>query len=243
MSLKPLIIAAALGTAAATATPALAADGNTIAPGNTTLSLSAEGRSTRAPDIALFSAGVSNQARTAAEALAANAAAMNQVVAALKRAGIEGRDIQTSNLSVGPVYANQQGSNRPKVVAYQVNNQVSVRERKVAELGKVLDALVEAGANDVNGPNFGLDAPDAALDEARAAAMKAARARAQLYAAAAGLKVLRIVSINESGGYAPRPAPMLMARMAVADAAPSPVEAGEVATNATVNVVFELAPQ
>jgi uncharacterized protein YggE len=242
MLLKPLIIAAALGTAAAAA-PALAADGSTIAPGNTTLSLSAEGRSTRAPDIALFSAGVSNQARTAAEALAANAASMNQVVAALKQAGIEGRDIQTSNLSVGPVYATSPGSNRPKVVAYQVSNQVSVRERKVAQLGKVLDALVGAGANDINGPTFALDAPDAALDEARSAAMKAARARAQLYAGAAGLKVLRVVSISESGGYAPRPAPMLMARMAMADAAPSPVEAGEVATSININVVFELAPQ
>ena len=239
MSLKALMIAAALGSAA----PALAADGNTIAPGNTTLSLSAEGHSTRAPDIAMFSAGVSNQGRTAAEALAANAAAMNQVVAALKRAGIEGRDIQTSNLSVGPVYANQQGNNRPKVVGYQVNNQLSVRERKVAELGKVLDALVEAGANDVNGPTFGLDAPDAALDEARTAAMKAARARAQLYAGAAGLKVVRIVSISESGGYAPRPQPMMMAKMAMADAAPSPVEAGEVAMQVSVNVVFELGPQ
>ena len=113
MSIRNVLIAAAVGAAS----PALAADGNTIAPGNTTLSLSAEGRSTRVPDIALFSAGVSNQGHTAAEALTANAAAMNQVVAALKRAGIEGRDIQTSNLSVGPVYANQQGSNRPKVVA------------------------------------------------------------------------------------------------------------------------------
>ena len=130
------------------------------------------------------------------------------------------------------------------MVAYQVSNQVSVRERKVAELGKVLDALVAAGANDVNGPTFGLDQPDAALDEARAMAMKAARARAQLYAGAAGLKVLRVVSISESGGYAPRPAPMLMARMAMADAPPPPpVEAGEVATQATVSVVFELAPQ
>ena len=239
MSLKPLLIIAALGTAA----PALAADGNTIAPGNTTLTLSAEGRSTRAPDIALFSAGVSNQARTAAEALAANAALMNQVVAALKKAGIEGRDIQTSNLSVGPVYATSPGSNRPKVVAYQVNNQVSARERKVAELGRVLDALVEAGANDINGPTFSLDSPDAALDEARTAAMKAARARAQLYAIAAGLKVLRIVSISESGGYAPQPRPMMMAKMAMADAAPSPVEAGEVAMQVSVNVTFELAPQ
>lgn len=239
MSLKPLLIIAALGAA----TPAVAADGNTIAPGNTTLSLTAEGRSTRAPDIALFSAGVSNQGRTAAEALAANAAAMNQVVAALKRAGIEGRDIQTSNLSVGPVYANQNGTGRPKVVAYQVSNQVSVRERKVAELGKVLDALVEAGANDINGPTFSLDAPDAALDEARAAAMKAARARAQLYAGAAGLKVVRIVSISESGGFIPRPQPMMMAKMAMADAAPSPVEAGEVASQVNVSVVFELGPQ
>ncbi len=241
MHRTPLILAMAFGLA----TPALAADGNTVAPGNTLLSLNADGHSTRVPDIAMFNAGVSNSGKTAAEALAANALAMNQVVAALKRAGIEGRDIQTSNLALNPVYANNTNGGRPKVVGYQVSNAVSVRERKVTEMGKVIDALVEAGANDINGPSFGLDSPDAALDEARGQAMKAARARAALYAQAAGLKVVRIMTISESGGYAPRPQPMLMARMAMADAAPAPapVEAGEVGMQISISVVFELGPQ
>jgi uncharacterized protein YggE len=105
----------------------------------------------------------------------------------------------------------------------------------------VLDTLVAAGANQVSGPSFTLDQPDAALDEARTEAIAKARARADLYARAAGLRVVRIVSISESGGYSP-PRPV-MYRVAAAEAAPAaPVAAGEMSLNASVTVQFELAP-
>ncbi|MDP3677186.1 MAG: SIMPL domain-containing protein [Novosphingobium sp.] len=232
-----------------TAVLAQAAPPVTIAPGNTLLTVSADGRSLRTPDLAVFSAGVTSSGKTAGEALRSNAADMSRVVAALKRAGIADRDIQTSNLSLNPVYAppvqrpdGQYDQPEQRIVGYQANNTVTVRQRKLGEFGRVIDTLVEAGANQVNGPSFQMDEPDAASDEARLAAMTKARARAELYAGAAGLRVVRILSISESGGYNPGP-PVIYARMAADSAqASSPVAAGEIQLNANVTVMFELAP-
>ena len=247
--MKRLALALLCAVALPSAAHSQAAPPVTIAPGNTLLTVSADGRSLRVPDLAVFSAGVTSSGKTAGEALRSNAADMNRVVAALKRAGIADRDIQTSNLSLNPVYAPQ--VQRPdgqyeqpeqRIVGYQANNTVTVRQRKLDEFGRVIDTLVEAGANQVNGPSFQMDEPDAATDEARLAAMKKARARAELYARAAGLRVVRILSISESGGYTPGP-PVVFARMAAdSAAAPSPVAAGEIQLNATVTVMFELAP-
>ena len=228
--------------ALAVSLPAQAEERSLVAPGNTLLTLSAEGKSTRVPDIAMFSSGVITHGRNAGDAMAANAAAMNRVIAELKRAGIADKDIQTSNLSLNPEYSNTPNQDHPKIIGYQANNTVSVRERNIADMGKVIDALVNAGANDINGPNFSLDNPDVAMDEARTAAIKAARARADLYARASGLKVIRILTISESGGYQPQPRPMLMMAKMAMDSAPSPVAAGEVGLNMTVNMQFELAP-
>ncbi len=250
--MKSLTLALAL---AALAIPfaAQAHDGSSgpvVAAGNTLLSLSAEGRSNKTPDLAVFNAGVTSQGKTASEALAANSADMNKVVAALKKAGIADRDIQTSNLNLNPVYEQQrQMPNgaiepaQPKIIGYQVNNTVNVRQRNLAQFGRVLDTLVTAGANQINGPSFQMDDADAATDEARTEAMKKARARATLYAKAAGLKVVRILTISESGGYAPQPQ-VMYARAAMADmsAAPTPVAAGEVSMTSSVTVLFELAP-
>jgi hypothetical protein len=173
---------------------------------------------------------------------------MNKVIAALKQAGIADKDIQTSNLSLNPVYAQpvigpngQMDQQEPRIIGYQVNNQVTVRQRKLAEFGKVLDTLVAAGANQINGPSFELDNAEAALDQARAEAMAKARQRAELYASAAGLKVKRVISITEGGGYSP-PMPVIYAKAAMADSAATPVAAGEVGLTATVSVQFELAP-
>ena len=241
-----LLCAAALPSTAALAQ---AAPPVTIAPGNTLLTVSAEGRAVRTPDLAVFTAGVTSSGKTAGDALRSNAADMNRVIAALKGAGIADRDIQTSNLSLNPVYAPQvrladgtYEQPEQRIVGYQANNAVTVRQRKLGEFGRVIDTLVGAGANQVSGPSFQMDDPDAASDEARLAAMKKARARAELYARAAGLRVGRILSISESGGYNPGP-PVLFARMAGDSAhAPSPVAPGEVQLNANVTVLFELMP-
>ena len=240
-----LALATALG-ALAVAPAAAQSAVPAIERGNALLTVVAEGRTTRQPDLAVFSAGVTTQAKTAAAALAENSNAMTKVVSELKRAGIAARDIQTSNLSINPLYAQQtrpvDEPQAPVIVGYQVSNQVTIRQRKLGDYGKVIDTLVSAGANQVNGPSFQLDNSDAALDEARIAAMKAARARAELYAKAAGLRVARIVSISEGQNYQPGP-PMVYARMAMdkSEAAP-PVESGELELTANVTVMFELAP-
>jgi len=216
--------------------------------GHTLLTVTAQGSSTREPDLASYTAGVTTQGATASEALSANSAQMTKVIAALKRAGIADKDVQTSNLSVSPVYANpkrlpdgnyEDGPQR--IVGYQANNSVSVRQRKLADIGKVIDALVSAGANQVNGPNFQLSEPESAMDEARVEAMKSALTRAELYAKASGLRVARIVSISESGGYSPQPV-MYVRKQAMDVAAAPPVAAGELEMNVNVTVQFELTP-
>ena len=236
-----------------------------IAPGNTLLTVSAEGRTLRQPELAVFSSGVTTQGKTAGEALAENSRAMTRVIAALKGAGIAERDIQTSNLSINPIYSDPNRdammaarvNGTPyvplppeqqiqKIVGYSVSNQVSVRQRRLGDYGKVIDTLVSAGANQVNGPSFQMDDADPALDEARVAAMKKARQRADLYARAAGLRVARVVSISESGGYY-APPPMVFATaerggISAPPPPPAPVQAGELQLTANVTVLYELAP-
>ena len=217
-----------------------------IAPANTLLTLNAEGKTARTPDLAVFNAGVTSQGKTAGEALSANSGDMNRVIAALKRAGIADKDIQTSQISLNPVYGqpvvtpNGVVSQEARIIGYQATNTVSIRSRDIKNFGKVLDALVAAGANQISGPSFQLAEPSAANDEARVSAVKAARARAELYARAAGLRVVRIVSISESGGYSP-PQPMY-ARAMKAESDSTPISAGEVEAAVTVTMQFELAP-
>ncbi|MEO5595808.1 MAG: SIMPL domain-containing protein [Lysobacteraceae bacterium] len=205
----------------------------------TLLQINAHGESHRTPDVAEISAGVVTQNLNANVALRTNAERMTAVVASLKQAGVAERDIQTSSISLQPQYDYR--DNKPRITGYQVTNTVSVHLRELAKTGDVLDALVKQGANQINGPTFSVDKPDAAMDEARTAAIKQARSRADLYATATGLKVRRIVSISE-GGDMGQPRPMMMMRMADAAAAPAstPIAVGENTLGVDVNVVFEL---
>ena len=238
-ALAPLALALALpALAQAQAVPAALSATSAL------LTVTAEGKTARVPDLAVFNAGVTSQGRTAGEALSANSADMNRVIGALKRAGIADKDIQTSQISLNPIYGqpvtqpNGMVIQEPRIVGYQATNTVSIRSRDIKNFGKVLDALVAAGANQVSGPSFQLADPSSANDEARVSAIKTARARADLYARAGGMRVVRIVSISESGGYAP---PMY-ARAMKADAESTPISAGEVEAAVSVVVQFELAP-
>lgn len=206
----------------------------------TVLDVSATGASTRVPDLAVIQAGVVTQAPTAAEAMQQNNAQMSKVLAALRSAGVAERDIQTARIGLSPQY--RYADNKPPVITgYQASNQVSIRFRDVAKSGSILDALVREGANDISGPNLTIDKPEAALDEARVDAVKKARARAELYAQAAGLKVDRILAISESGALPPSPMPVVMRASAgfVQDKAME-VVAGERELNVTVSVRFLL---
>ena len=238
--MKRIAISLALSVALA-AFPALANEAPSVAPGDTLLTVTADGKSTRTPDVANFSAGITTIGRTASAAMAANATAMTHVIDALKTAGVADRDMQTASLSLNPVMDNTPGdSSHPRITGYQASNTVAVRARAMSAMGRVIDTLVSAGANEVSGPNFDLDDPAAALDEARTNAMVAARSRADLYARAAGLKVRRILSISEGGGYSPQPMAFVARKLM---AASTPVAAGEVALSVNVTVQFELAPQ
>lgn len=229
------------GLILAAAVPAAAQQPAADSKAPTQLTLVVNAQVTRAPDSVQLSAGVVTSAATAAEALAANAARMNRVVAALKAAGIADRDVQTSSLNVSPQYryiANQP----PQLTGYQVRNQVSLTSRKLSDAGRMVDALVKAGANDVQGPEFRLSEPEAALDEARAAAVAKGRARAALYAQAAGMTLRRISSISEAVNV-PEPVLRPMMRMAEADAAPTPMQPGELQLSVQLTMGFELQPQ
>jgi uncharacterized protein YggE len=206
----------------------------------TRLDIQAEGEVTRAPDIAAINAGVITQSPTAAAATSQNATRMAAVVKALRAAGVADRDIQTGSISLQPQYRYAEGV-APKITGYQASNRVTVKFRDIAKAGPILDTLVAQGANQIDGPNFLIDKADEALDAARTQAIVKARARAELYARAAGLSVKRILSISESGaGAPPPPMPVMMMREAKAQAADTMIVPGEQKLTISVSVSFEL---
>jgi uncharacterized protein YggE len=231
-----LMLASAAGLPAA-AEAQQASITQTIA--GTRLDINATGEVTRVPDVAIISAGVVTRSATASAAMQENAKRMEQVIAALKRAGIADRDIQTSSINLNPEYKYVENQ-PPQLVGYSASNQVTIRFRDIRNSGRILDALVSQGANQINGPNLTVDKPEAALDEARAKAIANARARADLYARALGLKVVRVVSVSESGGNYPVPPPMPMYARAEAASAKTPIEPGEQKLQVNLSVTFEL---
>ena len=206
-----------------------------------TITVSGEGEAKGVPDQAQLSAGVTTNAATAEAALAENARKMNGVFAALRRMGVPEKSIQTSNFSVSPQYPpyNQSATGPQRIVGYQVSNQVDVTLDDVKKLGPALDALVGAGANQINSVGFSIQNTAALLAAAREAAVADAVKRAQTYTHAAGVALGSVVSISESSTVAPRP----MYRMeAMATPAPdtTPTAAGEQSVTANVSIVFEI---
>jgi len=236
--MKRFLLAGLLGAAVIT-TPAVAQQATVSqAIAGTRLDINATGEAMRVPDIAIITAGVMTRASTATAALEQNAAQMNRMRAALKRAGIDDRDVQTSNISLNPEYR-YQDNQAPQLTGYTASNQVNVRFRDIRNTGKILDALVVEGANQISGPNLTIDQPDAALDEARAKALAIGRARAELYARSLGMRVVRLVAVNESGGgYAPPPPmPMMMAR---GERDSTRIDPGEQKLTVSLGMTFEL---
>jgi uncharacterized protein YggE len=244
--MKTLARAAAIGLLLATACAAPAALAQTAPAAAdalsrvSTLNLSAYGETHVAPDMATINLGVNTDAPTAAAALQANATQMTKVIAALRKAGVADRDIQTSGLNLNAQYDYVQNE-PPKLRGYQAANQVTVTVRDLSKLGQAVDATVGAGANQVNGISFGLSDPSAAEDAARRQAVKALAAKANLYATATGYRLGRLVTLSEGGGYSPPPpVPMYAAaRMAKADS--TPVSGGELSVRIDISGLYELA--
>lgn len=219
---------------------------NSIQP-ETTLQINAEAKINQAPDMAYISAGVTEERATASEAMSAQSASMNGVFKALAAAGIASKDLQTSGLSLYPRYdylevKQRDGSTRgeQKLAGYVATNQVTARVRNLDTLGATIDSLVKAGGNTFSGVTFAIEDDKQIKNTARTQAMKDALAKAELYASAAGLKVARIVTINEGYEYAPQPQMMARAEMAMDASAPTPVAGGEIGVTASVSVLFEL---
>ncbi|HJV59176.1 MAG TPA: SIMPL domain-containing protein [Methylomirabilota bacterium] len=232
-----LVAALAVVLAGAACAPMPGPDGAPRRPA--TVTVSGVGTVSAAPDIAEITSGVVTQAPTAAQALAANSQAMEQVLRSLAALGVAARDIQTTNISVSPQRRVVRGEGRPpEIVGYEVTNQVRVKVRDLGQLGRVLDQQVAQGANSVYGIRFGLADPAPMLDEARKRAMADARRRGELYAAAASLKIGRVVAVQEAGAAAPRPE--IAARVMTAGAVP--VAPGEQEIQASVSVTFSLEP-
>ncbi|MBW8823888.1 MAG: SIMPL domain-containing protein [Xanthomonadales bacterium] len=241
-SIRPLALSLALAALVPMTLHAQSTPQASIASSDgTLLSVSAEASSKRVPDVATISTGVVTRAADANAAMRQNADQMAKVMAAIKAAGVAERDIQTSGVNLNPNY-NYTPNKPPKINGYEARNTVSIKVRDIGKLGKVMDSLVAAGANDLNGPSFEVDKPDEAYDEARRGALEKAQARAEMYAKALGLRVRRIVSIDESGSSFPRPMPMMrtMAMAAPKAAADTEVSPGEASLSAHLNVVFEL---
>ncbi len=195
-----------------------------------------------APDVAQVSAGVENRAPTAREAVRQNAAAMDRLVKRMKALGIPAKDIQTSNFNLSPQYRYDRDNEQQVFTGYQVNNQVNVKLRDLERVGETLDALIEAGANNVNGPYFTLEDDAEVKSAARKQAFERGKAMAQDYARMAGYSTVRLIEVSESfQSYGPMPQQaMAMRVMAESADAATPIEAGEVGTGVTISVKYTM---
>jgi uncharacterized protein len=194
------------------------------------------------PDVATVGTGVQTRALTAAQAMKDNAVKMDGVVAALAKAGIARKDIQTSGISLSAQYdySNREGQPEgPRFLGYEASNQLTVKLHDIGKVGTLLDSLVQAGATNINGPSFAIDDPTPLLIQARGQALKSAKAQADFYAQAAGFRSARLISIAESNSGGTPPMPMVMSAARFKDAS-TPVEPGQVSASVTLTVQYAL---
>lgn len=229
MRTLPLTILLALCASA----PALA---QTPADLPSAISVTGEASISVPPDLASVDAGVATDAKTAREASEGNNAAMSKVMAALKAANIDPKDIQTSRLSLQPQYAPNRSGPSP-IVGYRASNRVTVRIRDVGKVAGVIDTLVGAGANDIGNIGFEVSQASKLLDDAREKAVADARRKAEIYAKAAGVTLGAPLSISEEGA----PQPVFRAKMAMPmAAAPTPIAQGEETLSISVSVTWAI---
>lgn len=200
------------------------------------ITMSGHGETQGQPDTAMLSAGVSVDAPTAAAAFATADESMHRILAVLQKQGVPDRDIQTRDFSIHPQYSTGNGQ-APRVTAYQVGEQVAVRVENIAKAGPVLDALVGAGANQINGVIFSIHDPAALSAAARAAAVADARTKAETFAKAAGVSLGAILSVRESDNGGPRPMVFASQLVRADSAAISP---GEETVSADVTITWEI---
>lgn len=233
-SLRRLVLAAALSIGAIA--PATAASPTAVP----TLVVTATGDVSATPDLAVVTAGVVSEGRTTAEALAGADRAAAALLKEAEAAGIARADVATADFSVAPIWAQRTDATPERITGYTVTNVFEVKIRRLADLGPLLERLVATGTNSVTGIAFDVSDAEKRRDEARVAAVRAARARADLLAEAAGERVVRVLEMSESTD---RPMPRVFAKAALAGDRAVPVEPGTKTISATVTMTFELAPR
>ncbi len=203
-----------------------------------TLTVTGTGEAVATPDMARISIGVMQQAPTAAEAVRAMSADMDTVLASLAAAGIPDADIQTSGLRIDVQQTYVEATQSSRITGYVAVTDVSVTVNDLTTLGQTLDAVVQEGANQMNGLVFDLQDRKPALDAARRAAVADARDKATLYADAAGVALDDVITVTEAvaGGGMPQP----LARMAMDSAESIPVAPGQITITADVTVTWEI---
>jgi uncharacterized protein YggE len=220
---------------AVAAAPAMAQN----APQTATLTADGVGMVFAQPDTVIITIGVTTRGDTPAAALDANSTDMQSVIDAILGAGVDEADVTTSGFSISPVYSNQRDEQQPqRITGYTVSNQVTVRIRDIATSGDVLNQVVAAGANQINGIRFDIAEPQPLQDEAMAAAIADAQRKAELMAEAAGVQLVRVLTVSAYANSGPQPQYDLM-RAAVA----VPIMGGEQAITANATLQFEIAPR
>jgi uncharacterized protein len=194
-----------------------------------------EGSVTAAPDYAEINGGVTTRGKTVKEASDANTKLMAAATVALQDAGIATKDIQTSRFSIQPLYTAADAHNEAKLSGYSVSNQVNVTIHDISKAGDILDRLITAGVTNVGNVQFLHTNPSKLLDQAREAAVADAKRKAEIYAAAAGIKLGNVIWVTEEPAYAP---PMPMMRMAAAAPAQVPISVGEDSLQVRITVGF-----
>jgi uncharacterized protein len=237
------VLLLAVGFSCLAAAPAAA---QTMPPPEPSISVIGEGTVRGQPDAAIINAGVVSEADTARQALDENSTAVSAMIRALRGAGIDPRDLQTAGFFVEPIFSqppsDYDGSQpfEPKIIGYRVRNELTVRIRNLQRTGAILDEIVSLGANSISGPTFTVNDPTPLEDQARRAAIRDALRKGQLYAQAANVPLGPILRIEENVFQRQPPIPMsAMAREAAQDAA-VPIEGGELAFEAQVNVTWRI---
>ncbi|SFQ97528.1 SIMPL domain-containing protein [Poseidonocella sedimentorum] len=234
LTLGAAVMSAGLGAlmAVSALSPALAEAAGRIA-------VAGQGEVFAEPDMATVRLGVTQRAESAAGAMGDVSTAVDALLSRLEARGVAARDIQTSDLSLHPIYERRDGpaQQSPAIIGYQAANRLTVRVRDLPQLGALLGEMLDDGANEFQGVTFGIAEPGGLIDEARRAAVADARARAELYAEAAGVSLGALLELAEGGVAAPQP---VMREMAAMRADSMPIAEGELSLSAEVSMVFAI---
>jgi uncharacterized protein YggE len=232
-----LVAAFVLSACAPITLPAQSSGSTTAAP--RTIAVSGNGKVTLAPDVAYVYIGVQSQTDNVATALSENNAKAQTISNTIKELGIDAKDIQTTSFNI---YPQQQfgPDGKPTTTTYMVNNTINVTVHDLSLLGKLLDSVVRAGANSINGINFDLLDKTKATSDARKLAVADAQSQAQELAAASGVTLGDLQSINAVVNTGP--VPLYDAKVALAGSSTSqvPISAGQITITVDVNSVYAI---